>query len=349
MDILDKIAQTGGERSGSLSKNRIDFQLHFAMCLFFAEYLSDKDRDFQIILDYNDDISIIKDNKVSCYQVKTSEIEQVLSEKILSGTHSDYVVNLYKHVHLLGTKGIEGLYLISNLKITQGNSLLKEVSLNDFSEQTKNELITLIKKKYQIEIFQKGFLVLTKIQHTEMPLNDYVPYVQGKILKLFEEDMTSLSYNPIAIYRCIKEKFDEKNNFEQFSKIIDKKTLLRYKGIESKFLKDLILTAKSNIYNNSQKKYEDFLEKNHISIQEQRSSISGLTRVKSRLLSRDKATLILCQKVQDFVEKHEITELNIETIKNIYGKIKMFKKQDRYDAYASIFISIEAYKKGENI
>ena len=348
MDILNEMAKNGGERSGSLSKNRSDFQLHYAMCLYFAEYLSNKKKDFQIILDYDDDISLVKDNQVSFYQVKTSSVEQVLTEKILSGTNSDYITNLYKHVHKLGLQGIRGLFLISNLKIHHAGSLLEELSLDNFSDTDKEKIISLIKNKYKIEKAQTGFLAITKIRHTELPVNNYVTYVKGKLIELLEQEDKSLSYDPVTIYTCIKSKFDKQNNFEKFDKISTKDHLINYKGIDSQFLRKLIECAISSTYNDCGKKYQDLLNSEKIAIQEYRNFMTGLTQIKNLILSSDRATLDAYKKVQSFIKKNDGT-LDMQMIRNAYQQIKVFQGKDKYESYAIIFLAIEFYKNGEDL
>lgn len=349
MDILEEMAKNGGEKSGSLSKNRSDFQLHFAMCLYFAEYLRDENTDFQILLDYDDDISLVRDNRVSFYQVKTSSIEKVLSEHILSGKNSDYITNLYKHVHKLGLKGIQGLFLISNLKIQHKKQLLEELPLESFSTNAKEKIVDLIKNQYGITNVQKGFFALAKICQTELPVNGYVSYVKGALTEVIERGGSGTpSYDPKSIYTCIKAKFDKQNNFENFHKITNKKSLLDYKGIDAGFLKDLIKCAWSHTYNDSEKKYRELLGKEQITIREYRKFITEFTQVKKRILSRDRDTLSSCSKIQNFTKNYDV-HLNLQKLDNIYQRIRTLKGKDRYYSYALIFLAIEAYQNGEDL
>jgi len=351
MDILDKMAQRGGEPSGARQSKRTDYQLHYAMYLYLDEYLKDENSDFRVILDFDDDISLIKNNKVSFYQVKTSDILATLSDILLSGTHSDYLVNLYKHIQELDAKDIEQLYLVSNVKFSVSGKLLKEVALKDFSEKPRTAILDKIKERFKVPDIDTSFLAITSCITSDLPLDSFTTHIKGKVQDVIDAKAKDSKYGQGSLYDCLKTYFDKQNNFDDFSKVKNGKTLSNFKGIDTDFLQRIIRAMKSKAYENIDANYKKMLEDSGTLIPSQiRQAAISFANVQRRFLIKDDETLRLYKRAQTIMESHKkVVSNKFEFLEQIRTSTKLFSSKDVYETRAIIFVAYEVYSKGDII
>lgn len=231
------MSKKGVDISGSLSYNRLDFQISQAMLLVVEWYACE---DFTIVMDFYEDIAVFegKNGPVSFFQIKTSE-EPITIGKILSQQWLHELCS-YLVTHANRVKEIS-LVTSSPIKLQKGSlrKLEKDCAVKLLNAEQMSNFLAAIEKAYGVPKEQ----IEEKLTYrcTKLGVRNHERFAQSKFVDLLQSQYESIEVKLAkSIAVTIRAALQRAQKEESIDASTPEETALKLKGVEKKFIKTII-------------------------------------------------------------------------------------------------------------
>ena len=243
MEFEQTLITTKCDRSGSLSKERYDYQLYLAIFMLLERFFTQED--FVFLFEYQDDFIIINSNstpkQIEFYQVKTSTRKEWTLPTIIS---EDIINKMYQN-KLNFPNNTKSLNFISNQYCKFMVGMFDRVNANTFNEKDKDAIRKSIQKlspdiepEFDIIYFERSKLQIEGYD------NQLIGEMSTFISKIFKEEKCNLRALTLSLIEMARRKSN--NRTEGFK---DYNELVKEKGISKKDIEFWLKQSEAYIEN----------------------------------------------------------------------------------------------------
>lgn len=229
--------------SGSMTKNRFEYELIFGMLKIFDNY--EKHEDFSIIFDYVCDIEVHLENELEFYQIKTTNDYKpfnttfLTTRKKVKDKEKPSIIGKLFSITCVDDIDKEKLklHLVGNVPFKDEKSILKVniKRFEDMSDNTKNNIKAAIKSELSVELENLGNLYYV---YAMLDLDNYDDTMLGKTLNFYNKVIGIEAKKPKVLYCTLKDLIHQKATFEKDN--LTYKELVCNKGITKNDVKKLL-------------------------------------------------------------------------------------------------------------
>lgn len=259
MDIKEIYTKLPYDTSGSMAKNRFQYEKMFGLIKMFDSY--ELYEDYTVVFDYVCDIELHTNEKLSFYQIKTKSDYSPITNSYLTKKDKNSLHSIIAKLYLIRCENKEyndkiELNIVGNVPFKDDTNLCK-VELKKFSEmseKTQETITSAIKNELNIDNVDIDNLYYI---FNSIDLNNYEDTMLGKTLKFYNKVIGVDSKKPNVLYATLKSIIDDKASVEKANLSYDE--LINQKGFTKKELEKLLNCHKQT--NELIEKCNDYLRK----------------------------------------------------------------------------------------
>lgn len=324
---------------GPVTKNRFRCELLWGLEQIYKLYLSGSK--FVVIFDNRCDIEIIEEDKISFYQLKTSEdnfnisklVKQTKAQKdsIISKLYSLYKENLVK-----------GLYIVSNRRLDTSQKKVSNKKILNFEELEIKEK-DLIKKNIKKNRHVDADLKVVFYLQSPMCIKEPQTLLLGETVNFLAKKFKNEEMEPKKLFNLMNSLIENKSGYEYYCDDLD--DAIKNKGITfddfDEIIQDYKNTKREKIedYN---KLLEDFPFFDKIDIERAYNDLNLLH--PSDMILGEVANII--EKIS--LEKNKLGESMIAIVNNLLHCYTFSFNYTNSEKQAIILYGLLKYKEKEN-
>lgn len=221
------------DTSGSMAKNRFEYELIFGLSKLYEYY--DVYEEYAIVFDYVCDIELHINNQLSFFQIKTNGDYKPITTTFLTKRKKENLPSIIGKLYSINCvenipKDKMKLNIVGNVPFRDEKILhkLNVQKFTDMSVETQNKIIESLKKELdQKEIKLDNLYYI----YSPMDLVNYDYTMLGKTLKFYNKVMGIDPKKPNVLYSTLKSIIHEKASCEEkdlaYEELITKKAIIK--------------------------------------------------------------------------------------------------------------------------